>query len=134
VLAGLQALSGAPSQITISNGSENLTGELVVIGNGKFYGGSFPLFRKGDLQDGLLDAVVFTKMNWASFPGHVFDFISGKLFQESGPLYLQGSEFHLQAQARAALQLEGEISGELPARVWVIPKALRVAAPETKAG
>ena len=129
VLAGLQALGGEQPQITIECEGKKEMGELILIGNGKFYGGNFPLFHKGDLQDGVLDAVVFPKLNWQSLPGHMLNFVRGAMFKEGGSIYLQGKEFTLTANMRAGLQLEGEWVGELPAKITIVPKALRVVAP-----
>ena len=129
VMAGFQALGGLRPKVTITCGSEKQSGELILLGNGRFYGGNFPIFHKGDLQDGILDAVVFPTVNWQTLPGHLFDFVRGRLFKEGGSIYLQGREFFLESSERASLQLEGELVGELPARVFVVPKALRVVAP-----
>lgn len=129
VLAGLQALSSPCAPITITNGTETHSGELVVIGNGKFYGGSFPVFHKSDYQDGLLDACIFEKVNWRTLPGYLWDWASGKLFQPGGTTYLQGKELSLSSPARTSLQLEGELVGELPAAVTVRQRALRVVVP-----
>jgi diacylglycerol kinase (ATP) len=134
VMAGFQALSGSRPKVTITCGSERHSGELILIGNGRFYGGSFPIFHKGDLQDGVLDAVVFPTVNWQSLPGHLFDFVRGKLFKEGGSIYLQGREFFLESTDRASLQLEGELVGEIPARVVVVPKALRMVVPSAVKG
>ena len=129
VLAGFKALSVPQPKITLTCGTEQHGGELVVIGNGRFYGGSFPIFHKSDLQDGVLDAVVFPSVKWQDMPGHLFDFVRGRLFKEGGSIYLQGREFHLSCPERAPLQLEGELVGELPARVSVVPKVLRMVTP-----
>ena len=129
IMAGFQALGGLRPKVTITCGSEKQSGELILIGNGRFYGGNFPIFHKGDLQDGILDAVVFPTVNWQTLPGHLFDFVRGRLFKEGGSIYLQGREFFLESTERASLQLEGELVGELPARIFVVPKALRVVVP-----
>lgn len=129
VVAGLQALSGAQPQITLRGSGQEVTGELILIGNGKFYGGNFPVFHKGDLQDGVLDVVIFPKVNWQTLPGHMFDFLRGRLFKEGGSIYLQGKSFELSAEPNAALQLEGELVGQLPAKISILPRALRVVAP-----
>ena len=131
VLAGLQAMGGKQPQVTIRCHDQEHTGELILIGNGKFYGGSFPVFHKSDLQDGVLDAVVFPKINWQSFPGHMLNFLRGALFNESGGIYLQGKEFLLTADQHAGLQLEGELVGELPAKITILPRTLRVVAPRS---
>ena len=65
VVAGLKALLGAQSKITAAGGGHSATGELVLIGNGRLYGGRLPSYsRKADLRDGLLDVCVFPRVNW----------------------------------------------------------------------
>ena len=132
LVAGLQALGGAQTQIAIEAGPRRETGELALLGNGRFYGGSYPLFHKSDLRDGVLDAVVFKRVNWSAFPGHVWDFISGRMFKEGCLTYLQAPEFTLSSPDRTALQLDGELVGHLPARITVIPRALRVVIPQER--
>lgn len=129
VIAGLQALTAAHSPITISNGREQHTGELIIIGNGKFYGGSYPVLHKSDAQDGVLDACVFEKVNWQTLPGYIWDWAWGKLYKPGVIAYLQGSELRLTSPGRTCLQLEGELVGELPAELTVRQKALRVVVP-----
>src|SRR5438034_7673420 len=64
VLAGLHAVLGTPSKITATGGGESVTGELVLIGNGRLYGGQFTLFPQADLRDGLLEVCVLPRVNW----------------------------------------------------------------------
>jgi diacylglycerol kinase family enzyme len=54
-----------PSSILHLPSSFAETGQLVLVGNGRYYGGTFKLFPKADLRDGLLDVTVFPKVNWA---------------------------------------------------------------------
>lgn len=128
-LACLQAIQGPQSRITITNGAETATGEAVLVGNGKFYGGSFPIFHKSDLQDGQLDAVILDKISWQAAPRHCWDFASGRMFKDGCTSYLRGQELTLSSPDRSALQLEGELAGELPARFTVLPRSLRVIIP-----
>jgi diacylglycerol kinase (ATP) len=64
VLAGLKALLGVPSKITVSTDTHEAFGGLVLIGNGRLYGGAFRIFPDADLRDGLLDLCVFPRVNW----------------------------------------------------------------------
>jgi len=129
IVAGLQALSARQARITISNGAQEFTGELILVGNGRLYGGNYPIFHKSDLQDGILDAVVLERVNWQRLPSLAWDFLLGRLFKEGCTAYLQGSDLTLRSDSRAALQLDGEFAGELPARFSVLRKSLRVIAP-----
>ncbi|HKI69145.1 MAG TPA: diacylglycerol kinase family protein, partial [Verrucomicrobiae bacterium] len=51
VWAGLKALCEKPAKITVTAGQTTATGELVLIGNGRLYGGSFAIFPQADLRD-----------------------------------------------------------------------------------
>ena len=64
VIAGLNALLHPPSKIIVTDGGRAVTGELVLIGNGRLYGGEFRIFPEADLRDGLLDVCVFPRVNW----------------------------------------------------------------------
>jgi len=63
VVAGIQALLENQPRI-VARGATELSGELVLIGNGRFYGGSFTLFPKATLQDGLLHVLMVPKVTW----------------------------------------------------------------------
>jgi YegS/Rv2252/BmrU family lipid kinase len=64
VIAGLKALRSRLPKITARGGGQNATGELVLIGNGRFYGGPLEVFPQADLHDGLLDICVLPRANW----------------------------------------------------------------------
>ena len=64
VVAGLQALRARGSPITVSGGGHTTTAELVLIGNGRLYGGHFELFPEAELADGVLEVCAFPRVNW----------------------------------------------------------------------
>src|SRR6185369_5781651 len=64
VLAGLHAVLGPPSKITAKTQETSACGGLVLIGNGRLYGGQFNLFPKADLRDGVFDICVFPRVDW----------------------------------------------------------------------
>lgn len=130
LVAGARALGGEAANVTITSGPHRATGHLVLIGNGKLYGGAFPFLHKSDLQDGLLDAVVFQDVHWRGLPLHAWRFITRQMFKEGSTDYFQNSEFLLESDTRAPLQLDGDVVGELPAKLTILPKCLRVLVPK----
>jgi len=46
VIAGLKALREQKPQIKVSANSQTFSGELILIGNGKFYGGAFQILHR----------------------------------------------------------------------------------------
>jgi diacylglycerol kinase (ATP) len=129
ILAGLQALAGAPAQITFSDGSQSATGGLVLIGNGRLYGGSFRIFPGAELKDGLLEVCVFPRVNWMTL-------------LRCGPRLLLGGELppgvtqtfrartlQLASLGRVPFEIDGELVGTLPATFTVEPSGLRIIVP-----
>ena len=59
VLAGMKAMRGPHPAITVEADGRRVSGELVLVGNGRFYGGSLPVFPGARLDDGAMWPVAF---------------------------------------------------------------------------
>src|SRR5204863_9176332 len=79
LVAGLKAMKGAHSQIQCMGDTGSARGELVLIGNGRFYGGRLPVFATADPADGLLDACVFERVTWATVLRYAVGFLTGRV-------------------------------------------------------
>ncbi|HWD20146.1 MAG TPA: diacylglycerol kinase family protein [Verrucomicrobiae bacterium] len=126
VVAGLQAWREPQPMIAVENGA---AGELVLLGNGRYYGGSFSFFPKASLRDGLLEVCVFPKVSVPRLAQAAFGMVTGRLGQMSSAVRSQAKSVKLTSASRVMLQLDGENVGELPARLSVVPNALRVIVP-----
>lgn len=129
VIAGLQALVARQSSIEVASEDRIERGELVLVGNGKFYGGSFSIFHQAEYTDGWLDVCVFPKINLRSLPQFAIEFATGNLFSQQTVKYFKTRTLKLRSESETALQLEGELVGSLPAEITLRPGALRVAKP-----
>jgi YegS/Rv2252/BmrU family lipid kinase len=129
VVAGLQALAEAPSVIRVSGDSQTDQGSLVLIGNGRLYGGNYRLFPQADLQDGLLDVCVFPRVDVATLircaPSLL---LSGKI-PGGAVRRLQAREIVLEGGQNIPFELDGEWAGRLPVRFTLRKNALRVIVP-----
>ena len=129
VVAGLQALTGPQSKITVTDGPRSASGELVLVGNGRLYGGPFTVFPEADLRDGLLDVRLFPRANWLT------------LFRVAPSLLLRGklpsgvaesfraASFSLTSASPTAMEVDGEFLGNLPAKFSTQRSRLRVIVP-----
>lgn len=129
IFAGLRALREEKPLITAASEAHSFTGELVLVGNGRLYGGNFRTFDQAAMDDGLLDVCVFPKVNFFT------------LFQAAGPLLLKGKlpesivqrfqapEFTLTSGNSTPFELEGEFAGHLPVRFAVVRRLLRAIVP-----
>ncbi|MGO8700007.1 MAG: diacylglycerol/lipid kinase family protein [Limisphaerales bacterium] len=128
IVAALQAAREKQPLITVQCGNK-LSGELVLLGNGRFYGGSISVFPAADLRDGLLDVCVIPKLTWPRTVQVLGGLLTGSVHRWSSALCLQSPQVRLSSSSRVVLQLDGENTMELPANLTVLPKALRVVTP-----
>ena len=129
VVAALKALRAKQSMISTQHDSQSMTGEQVLIGNGRLYGGSFAVFPEAKLSDGLLDVCVFPRVTWGTVVSCSWGLVTGRLHESGGARHFQAESFSLSAPTRTALELDGELVGELPARFSVHRKLLRAVVP-----
>jgi len=129
ILAGLQALAGAPSKITASAGTHSARGSLVLIGNGRLYGGSFRVFPKADLRDGLLEVCVFPRTNWLTLLRCGPPLLLRGELPASAVEVFQAETLVLTGAERVPFEIDGELGGDLPATFRVEKSRLRVIVP-----
>ena len=126
VMAGWQALFEKKLQIKASSNGSSYTGELILIGNGKFYGGPFELFPSADLCDGILDVCIFPKTDLGTLLRCIPNFLLRRRLPEKMVKRFRGPSFELTAELEANFELDGELIGALPARFGVERERLRV--------
>lgn len=133
VWAGLQALLSPASRIKVTADGQSLVGELVLIGNGKFYGGNYRVFPKADLRDGLLDVRVFPKVNWFTLARCGPQLVLTGSIPDASATQVCGKTIRLESEGRTPVEIDGELAGVLPATFSIEPLRLRVVAPQEAA-
>ena len=128
-IAGLKALREQKPGITVRAEGREVRGELVLIGNGRFYAGSLGVFPAADLCDGLLEVCVFPRVNWWTAFRCVPSLIARQKLPETAVQRVRASAFELTGDAAAAFELDGEWAGRLPATFSVEREKLRVMVP-----
>jgi diacylglycerol kinase (ATP) len=129
VVAGFKALAESKTTIVASAPNTTSQGELVLIGNGRYYGGHFKLFPAADLRDGLLDVTVFPRVNWETLLRSGWGWLTDQLHSSAGCQTFQADSVTLTSESPVALQLDGDNVGHLPARFSVRRQLLRVVIP-----
>ncbi len=129
IIAGWKALREPQPKITVSADGLSVTGEFVLVGNGRFYGGPLPAFPQADLRDGLLDICVLPRLNWLALLRCVPSLVLGREAPAAVVRNFQAVRFELGAETPTAFELDGEWAGHLPATFAVEPGRLRVIVP-----
>jgi len=128
VVAGAKAMRSPHPQITVEAEGQSAMGELVLVGNGRFYGGSVAVFPDARLDDGLLDVCVFPRVSWLLIARYAWGFITGRPLIPRIAQWMRTSTATLRAEAVVPFELDGDLCSELPVTVGMQPRALRVIA------
>ena len=129
VVAGLKALNERRSMITAANSEQQLAGELILIGNGRLYGGDYEILEGADLRDGCLHVCAFPRVGWWTLLRCGIPLLVRGRLPEGAVRRFRGTEFTLTAETPTAFELEGELVGQLPAKFSLKTKGLRVLIP-----
>lgn len=129
VVAGLKAVRETKPEISVAGSNCRTSGEQVVVGNGRLYGGPFVLFPQAELGDGFLDCCVIPRANWAAVIACAWGVVTGTLSRRAGQRHFKAESFTLTAPKRTPLELDGELVGELPAKFSIAANQLRVIVP-----
>ena len=108
-------------------GRPALHGSIVLVGNGRHYGGPVPVFSNARNDDGLLDIIIFHGQG----PLEVFQFLSAIAvtgYEQCGDLdYLQAREFRVECSQESPYELDGEFAGHVPVHFNPAPFKMLVA-------
>jgi YegS/Rv2252/BmrU family lipid kinase len=127
IYAGLKAVGERAPIITVSDGRTAMAGELVLIGNGRLFGGNYVLFPKADLSDGVLEATIFPKAGWRTLLRSGPVLLARRRLPAGVSRSMRSPDLTLTSDARVPFELDGEFIGYLPARFGVQPAGLRAA-------
>lgn len=129
VMGAMRVLGqNAPMLGVEMEGRPTLYGSVVLIGNGKHYGGPVPVFRQADPADGLLDVLVLRKRRALE----VFQFLSGLVmggYEDCEDLdYVQTRELRVFSVDGTPVpyELDGELGKMTPVKFELAEAALEV--------
>jgi YegS/Rv2252/BmrU family lipid kinase len=129
VMSGLHAMFAKHPQIRAEAGGQSARGELILIGNGRLYGGNFELFPTAKLDDGKLDATVIARVTWLTLFRCGLSLLTRGHLPTSLAQRLNGEAIRLASAEHVPFELDGELVGELPVTFHVGSRKLRVVVP-----
>lgn len=130
--AALRALAGwKPERFAlIENGIQTrYTGYTVAVGNNKYYGGGMMVAPDAELSDGRLDVVVIGDGPRLKFLLDLPKVFKGTHVENEAVESWQTGSIEIRASRPLTVYADGDPLTELPAKVRVLPGALRVITP-----
>ena len=130
LLSLAQIAGGKPPQVNIESAEGTVrTGSFILIGNGRFYGGPFKMFRQGSPCDGLIDVLVFSNQSPWDLLRYMHAILIGHQDQLGDVEYFQTSSLSFSSEEPVPYELDGEMAGYLPLTLRMQRSALAVLAP-----
>lgn len=99
---------------------------LVTVGNTRLWAGAVKITHRATAADGLLDVCIFPGESLLSKLRHLGLVLLGWHAEDPDVTYLQVRELLMAARPPVPIQVDGEPLGTTPARIEVVPGALRV--------
>jgi YegS/Rv2252/BmrU family lipid kinase len=130
--AGLRTLFGwKPARFTICVGEqrERFTGYSVSVANNKAFGGGMFIAPDAELGDGKFDVVSVGEVGKLRFLGNLPKVFKGTHVDEDEVRVFRASRLELNASRPFPVYADGEHLTDLPAKLRVLPQALRVIVP-----
>lgn len=101
----------------------------VVVGNGRYYGSALPVAHDAAIDDQALDLYVIEAQHWWQLLSLAPALKRGTHGQRETVHAARAPEFEITTAIPCALDADGELIGQTPARFRVLPDALTVFAP-----
>jgi YegS/Rv2252/BmrU family lipid kinase len=128
-----QVASLTPPVLTLEfSDKSQRQGCFALIGNGRYYGGPFSVFKKASLSDGLLDVVLCKNQTHWDVVRYFQAVIFGTHMNLPDVEYFQTDTLRITANTEVPVELDGEVAGLLPCEFKISHKKLRVLVPSKK--
>jgi diacylglycerol kinase (ATP) len=116
-------------RVVTPDGERTVRAYQALVVNSPYYHWSFPVAPGGDMRDGLLEVVLFPRMDRRALIRAMFSLWREGRHDEP-PVVLSTTEATVSANVPLPIHADGRLVGTLPATFKVRPGALKVYAPE----
>jgi len=113
--------------VELPDGRE-LEGSFVLIGNGRYYGGKFVVFKEAKIDDGLLDVIIFGGVGHLDLVRYLQAFIFGDPATVPDVQVLQTPSLRVTSEEKVPVEVDGEVMGFVPVDICFSPTKLNVLA------
>ena len=129
IISATHIASKNPPSLNVRVGGATRHGSFILIGNGRFYGGPFILFKEARIDDGMLDVLIFKNLGYLDIVRYLQAIVLGNHTALSDVEYFQTAQVRVTSTDSVPVEADGDVIGTLPVFFKVVPKGLRVMVP-----
>ena len=130
LISAVQIASRTPPVLRIeSPDAVTNEGSFVLVGNGRLYGGRFPFFKQAVMNDGLLDVIVFKRLNYLDIIRYLQDVVFTPQISSPEVEYFQTKRLRVTSAENVPVEIDGELVGNCPVEFKIRAGGLRVLTP-----
>jgi diacylglycerol kinase (ATP) len=135
VMSAAQIAARQPPRLRIeSPNAVTEEGSFVLVGNGRLYGGRFPFFKQAVIDDGLLDVLVFKRLNYIEIIRYMQNVFFSSQITSPEVEYFQTTSLRVTSDSDVPVEVDGELIGQCPVEFDIRGRGLRVFAPPVGQG
>jgi len=132
IISATQIASQKPPSLIVRGGGATREGSFVMIGNGRYYGGPFILFKEARIDDGMLDVLIFKNLGYLDIVRYFQAIMLGNHTALSDVEYFQTAQVRVTSTETVPVEADGDVIGNLPVTFKVLPRSLRVMVPVSR--
>lgn len=99
---------------------------FMLVMNGRSAGGFKRISPKAEINDGLLDVMLFKEMPVMDLAPLLVNIMTGQHQENKNVMYFKTSKMHIESEHAMTTDVDGETGDPLPLDIEVIPKRLRI--------
>ena len=132
VISAAQVAARKPPQLFVESGGRSREGSFVLIGNGRYYGGPFPVFPNARLDDGLLDVIILKNVGHLDLIRYLQGVLFGTHVGMNDVEYFQTENLTITSNEEVPVEVDGEVIGNVPVTFECGRQKLRVLIPQAQ--
>lgn len=117
-------------KIELPGGTQEMSAIQVVIGNGRFHGGPFPITPDAEIESGKLAGYVLTDMKKSTLLRYAVHLWGGRQVEMPEVVTFEVETVGLSTQPGQKIIVDGETGMKTPAKLSIVPHAIRVMTPK----
>lgn len=98
----------------------------LAIGICKYNGGGLQQLPSAVANDGLLDMTIIKPIHWWNIIFRLRKLVNGEIYDIGHVMHFQAKKIHIESAPAILLETDGELQGETPIDIEIIPNGIRV--------